>query len=84
MQHFSTLDLTKNIKSVTDAAIKGPVAITKRGKPKFVMLTMDYFQRLQKGPDPRRVYRVEETPPELAEMFLAHIDKFLEENESSD
>ena len=33
------------------------------------------YEKMQGNPDPRRVYRTEETPPELREMFLKELDR---------
>ena len=83
MRHFSTLELTKNIAAVTDAAIKEPVAITKHRKTKFILMAKEDFDRMRKAADPRRVYGPGETPPELAKMIVEHLDKIIAEGEAA-
>jgi len=34
--------------------------------------------------DPRRAYRVEETPPELAEIFIPALDRLIKEKKADE
>lgn len=70
MRQFSTVELTQQIGTVTHAASREPVAITHHRKPRFVLMSMEDYERLKAGARPRRVYGERETPPELAD-FLA-------------
>ncbi|MBI1867353.1 MAG: type II toxin-antitoxin system Phd/YefM family antitoxin [Methylocystis sp.] len=82
MRQFSTVELTKNSGAVTDAAIKGPVAITHHRKPKFVLMSVEDYEKLRRASDPRRVYRAGETPPELAEVIARRLDEIICESEA--
>lgn len=77
MRHFSTVELTQQIATVTQAAIKAPVAITQHRKPKFVLMTMEDFERMNGANDPRRVYRAGETPADLSALILRHFDEIV-------
>jgi hypothetical protein len=78
MRSFSTVDLLRDLKTVTHAAAREPVAITQHRKARFVLMAMEDFERLKAGnPDPRRVYRVEETPPDLAGKLGAGLDRII-------
>lgn len=79
MRKFTTVELLRDLKTVTHAAARGPVAITQHRKPRFVMMAIEDFEKLQNAnPDPRRAYRTSETPPELAKLILEGLDKIIE------
>lgn len=44
---FSSRDFTRDVAAAKAAARTGPVLITDRGQPAFVMLNIDEYQRLQ-------------------------------------
>jgi hypothetical protein len=78
MRKFSTVDLLRDLKTVTHAAAREPVAITQHRKVRFVLMAMEDFERLRAAnPDPRRAYRVEETPPELAGLIVGGLDRII-------
>ena len=70
MKTFSTGDLSRKIGDVTHAASQAPVTITQHNKPRYVMMSVEAFQRL----DPQRAYRVEETPDDVAAWLLPALD----------
>ncbi len=87
MREFSTVDLLRNLKTVTHAAARAPVAITQHRKPRFVLMAIEDFERMRAAkPDPRKAYRTEETPPELAEFLGTALDRIIrgdpDENDS--
>jgi hypothetical protein len=46
---------------------------------------MDEFERrTAANPDPRRAYRIEETPPELAKMIAAGLDRIIDGADDAD
>ncbi|MBB4000136.1 type II toxin-antitoxin system Phd/YefM family antitoxin [Aureimonas pseudogalii] len=85
MQKFSTVELLRDIKTVTMAADRQPVAITQHRKPRYVLMTYDDFAAMKAQSDPRMVYGAGETPPDLAAMILPELDRLIAEgNESHD
>ena len=79
MRSFSTVDLLRDLKTVTHAASRSPVTITQHRKPRFVMMAIEDFEKLQNPyPDPRKVYRVEETPPELAKLISEGLQRIID------
>ncbi len=72
MRTFSTVQLLRDLKSVTHAAAREPVAITQHRKPRFVLMAVEDYQRLASpGADPRRAYRTEDAPSEITGLFEA-------------
>ncbi|AMB44351.1 type II toxin-antitoxin system Phd/YefM family antitoxin [Methylobacterium sp. J-043] len=73
MASFTLTDLGNKSGEVVEAAFRGPVDITKRGKRKFVLMTAEQFDRLT-GTGSQRAYRAEDlTAPERDEI-LAGLD----------
>jgi prevent-host-death family protein len=72
MKSFSTGDLSRKIGDVTHAASQAPITITQHNKPRYVMMSVETFHRL----DPRRVYSVDNTPPEIADWLVPQLEAF--------
>ncbi|WP_192248055.1 type II toxin-antitoxin system prevent-host-death family antitoxin [Mesorhizobium caraganae] len=64
-----SLDLGNKSGEVVEAAYRGPVEITKRGKRKFVLLTAE-----QSGRSAQRAYRVEDLKGAERDEILAGLD----------
>jgi len=59
VQEFKVSDLARNSTDVRYAAARGPVMITERNKPRFVIMSYEDFQTLRdRTEDPRRVLDV--------------------------
>jgi PHD/YefM family antitoxin component YafN of YafNO toxin-antitoxin module len=85
MREFSTVELPRDLKTVTHAAARAPVAITQHRKPRFVLMAIEDFERLRTAdPDPRKAYRVEETPPELATLLGGELDGVIAGEDTAD
>jgi prevent-host-death family protein len=79
IKHSSTSDLVRAIGDVTHAAVTEPVVITHHAKPRYVLMSIEQYDRLAKrAADPRRAYGAGEAPPELAEALLSAIDQTLD------
>lgn len=75
MRSFSTSELVRDIREVTHAASRAPVAITQHKKARFVLMAVEDFERLKRASDPRRVYGVGEAPADIAAMFLPELER---------
>jgi prevent-host-death family protein len=85
MRKFSTVELLRDLKTVTHAAARAPVAITQHRKPRFVLMALEDFDRLQtKNADPRRSFRVSETPPRLKRMMEAGLERIIARKRAAD
>ena len=69
--HFSLTDLSNRSGEVVEAAFRGPVDITRRGKRKFVLLTAEDYDRLVNAADTRQVFHADDAPDGVAAMMLA-------------
>jgi antitoxin Phd len=70
MAHFSLTDLSNRSGEVVEAAFRGPVDITKRGKRKFVLLTAEAFDRLVNAADTRRAFHADDAPDNVVAAML--------------
>ncbi len=71
MKSFSTAELARKTGDVTHAASQAPIAITQHKKPRFVMMSVEMFERL----NPQRSYGVDEIPDDILEWLLPGLDK---------
>jgi prevent-host-death family protein len=60
---------------VVEAAFRGPVEITRRGKRKFVLLTAEDYDRLIGVADTRRAFHADDAPEEIAAMMVAALTR---------
>ncbi len=63
----------RNWGEVSDRALREPVVITGKGRPRHVLMAFDEYQRL-KARD-RRAYRIEDLPDDLAALLEAGLDE---------
>jgi antitoxin Phd len=73
--HFSLTDLSNRSGEVVEAALRGPVEITRRGKPKFMLLTAEDYDRLVSAANSRQAFHADDTPEEVTAMMLAALSK---------
>lgn len=85
MKSFTTVELLRDLKTVTHAAAREPVAITQHRKPRFVLMALEDFERLTaNGTDPRKAYLTEETPDDIAGALRAGLDQLIDGSDSDD
>jgi antitoxin Phd len=72
---FSLTDLSNRSGEVVEAAFRGPVEITSRGRRKFVLLTAEDYDRLVGAADTRRAFHADDAPEEVAAMMLAALGR---------
>jgi prevent-host-death family protein len=84
MQKFTTVELLRDLKTVTHAATREPVAITQHRKPRFVLMAIEDFERLSVQPDVRRAYQTTDTPPDLAGLIIEGLDRINNDEEGAD
>jgi PHD/YefM family antitoxin component YafN of YafNO toxin-antitoxin module len=83
MKQVSTAELVRHIGDVTRAAIQAPVIITQHKKPRFVLMDIEQFE-FMRSKDPRRSYRMDEMPEELATELTEELERLLAEKSGDD
>lgn len=75
MRTFTTVDLNKAVGDVTEAAQHEPVVITRHRKPRFVLMSIEHYERIMKTRNPRQVHRTARMPSEHADLFGEAVDR---------
>lgn len=88
MREFSEAEWRNDPATVATEVDQSPVAILSDGQPRYVVMTIERYRRMQRN-DPRQVYATREAPPEITAEIVAAIDEFLgdeaqEEEEEED
>ena len=74
---YSTSDLSRRSGDIIAEALRHPVTITQRNKPRLVVLNIDEYEDMRKRADPRRVLKIGDlTEAELDEMQRA-LNKYM-------
>lgn len=71
----TTAEFLRHFGRYHDEARLAPLTLTKHGRPSLVVLSADTYRQLTEQADPRRAYAAGETPPELAHLILAELDR---------
>jgi prevent-host-death family protein len=71
---FSLTDLSNRSGEIVEAAFRGPVEITRRGKRKFVLLTAEDYDRLLTAADTRQAFHADDASEEVAAMMLGALE----------
>lgn len=71
----TTAEFIRHFGRYHDEARRAPLTLTKHGRPSLVVLSADAYQRLTTQGDPRRAYAAGETPPDLAALIVAELDR---------
>ncbi|NJM31266.1 MAG: type II toxin-antitoxin system prevent-host-death family antitoxin [Rhizobiales bacterium] len=80
MVEYSTSDLSRKSGDIIVDALRGPVTITQRGKPRLVLLDIEEYHRLRRNADTRKSHTISTMPGEL----LEEAEKSLREYEASE
>lgn len=72
MKQFSLTDLNRSPGAVVEAAHRGPVELTGRGKRKFVILSADDYDRIIN--QPHRAFHIGSMTPAELDFFYEGLD----------
>jgi len=67
MTEYSTSDLSRKSGDIIAEALRRPVTITQRNKPRLVLLNIEDYRRLTARADTRKTGRLETMPDDLFE-----------------
>jgi len=80
LPEFKAADLTRHTSDLFDAAIRSPVAITKHRKPKFVLMSMDQYQKLTRVAT-QQVHTLDEMPDDLKALMIEGLERDLKQDD---
>lgn len=78
---YSTSDLSRKSGDIIAEALRHPVTITQRNKPRLVLLNIDDYERLIRQSDIRSVGTIETMPDELFAEFQAAVENYVKTDE---
>ena len=74
MRNFSATELANKTGDVLAAAAQEPVNIQRHCKARYVLLSVEQFERLNAKADQRRAVHVEDLAPNEAEELIAQLE----------
>ena len=80
---FSTSDLSRKSGDVIAEALRRPVVITQRNKPRLVLLNIEDYQRLTQQSDARLAGTIETMPDDLFAEVEAAIESYAKDDETT-
>ena len=78
---YSTSDLSRKSGDIIAEALRHPVMITQRNKPRLVLLNIEDYQQLIRQADRRTVGTTETMPDELSAELENAVDAYAGEGE---
>jgi antitoxin Phd len=73
VKQFSSTELANRTGDVLAAAAEAPISITRHGKPRFVMLSTEQYDRLSRRDETRRAFHVSNLTDAEAERLIADL-----------
>jgi hypothetical protein len=78
MQFFNLTDLARNWSAMKHAATRAPVGLTERNRPRFVLMAVEDYERLNSGrTDGRRAFRTDDIPSDLEAPMLEGLERLI-------
>lgn len=84
MKTFTLSELNRKAGDITDAALVEPVALTKHGKEKLVMMNAEFYQKLLRQTEVVKAYRVDEAPQDMHDDLMRGLDDILAPDDGAD
>ena len=78
---YSTSDLSRKSGDIIAEAMRRPVTLTQRNKPRLVLLNIEDYNRLTMRVDPRKVHTIESMPDDVFEAFKRGVDLYASEGQ---
>lgn len=78
---FTTSDLSRKSGDIIAEAIRRPVTLTQRNKPRLVLMNIEDYNRLLQRADLRKVYTLEDMPDDVFEDFKRGVDIYAKDSD---
>ena len=76
---FTTSDMSRRSGDIIAEALRHPVTITQRDKPRLVVLSVEDYQQLRSFADHREAFTLETIPDDLFEDIVKAVEKYANE-----
>ena len=81
MTEYSTSDLSRRSGDIIAAALRRPVTITQRNKPRLVLLSIEDYRKLTTRADTRKSGTLETMPDDLFEQVKGTVAAYEQEGD---
>lgn len=81
MKRFSFSDMNRSSGEILEAALVEPVALTKYGKEKLVIMTAEAYQRLAGKPEVQ-AFGLFDAPEDVHRELMSGLDEILDDNDA--
>ena len=82
MATWTTSDLSRKSGDIIAEALRHPVTITQRKKPRLVVMSYEQYERIRKRGDLRRTGTLENMPDDLFEAFKKGVEEYERKSKS--
>jgi prevent-host-death family protein len=83
-QRYSTSDLSRKSGDIIAEALRHPVTITQRNKPRLVLLNIEDYWRLLAKADTRVAGTIDSMPDALLEEIEKAVEAYAEDDQAND
>jgi prevent-host-death family protein len=83
MTKYSTSDLSRKSGDIIAEALRRPVTITQRSKPRLVLLSIEDYRKLVTRADTREANRLEKMPASLFEALKSAVRDYEHERDET-
>lgn len=83
MSTYTTSDLSRKSGDIIADALRRPVTITQRNKPRLVLLSIEDYRRLTERANTRKAETLDSMPDEVFEKFKAAVELYDRESDES-
>ena len=83
MTQYSTSDLSRKSGDIIAEALRRPVTITQRNKPRLVLLSIEDYRGLMTKADTRKAGRLETMPDDLFEGVKEAVSAYEQESDET-
>ena len=73
---FTTSDLSRKSGDIIAEAMRQPVTITQRNKPRFVLMNVEDYEQLKRYADHRQAFTLETLPDDLFEAMKQAVEEY--------
>jgi prevent-host-death family protein len=80
---YSTSDLSRKSGDIIAEAMRRPVTLTQRNKPRLVLMAIEDYHRLVQRADARQVHTIETMPDEVFEDFKRGVELYAAEEDGA-
>jgi prevent-host-death family protein len=83
MAEYSTSDLSRKSGDIIAAALRKPVTITQRNKPRLVLLSIEDYRRLTARAETRKAGRLDTMPDDLFEGLKEAVSDYEQDRDET-